>query len=60
MDVAVSQNALRNQLNLEGEGEQNTPVLLQLLKTLNVQDINLEDFIINKVIKKSYKIKNVI
>jgi len=48
MDVAVSQNALRNQLNLEGEGEQNTPVLLQLLKTLNVQDINLEDFIIDK------------
>jgi len=50
MDVAVSQNALRNQLNLEGEGEQNTPVLLQLLKTLNVKDINLEEYIINNVI----------
>jgi len=48
LDVAVSQNALRNQLNIEIENEKNTPVLLQLLKTLDVQDINLEDYIINE------------
>ena len=50
MDVAVSPNALKNQLNLETETEEkNSPVLLQLLNTLNVQDINLEDYIINEV-----------
>jgi len=49
MDVAVSQNALRHQLNLESEGEKDSPVLLQLLKTLNVQDINLEEYVINEV-----------
>jgi len=49
LDVAVSPNALKNQLNLETETEEkNTPVLLQLLNTLNVQDINLEDYIINE------------
>jgi len=48
MDVAVSPNALRHQLNLEGESEKNTPVLLQLLKTLDVQDINLEEYVINE------------
>ncbi|ORX45613.1 hypothetical protein BCR36DRAFT_358163 [Piromyces finnis] len=48
LDVAVSQNALRHQLNLEGEGEKSTPVLLQLLKTLDVQDINLEEYVINE------------
>jgi len=48
LDVAVSQNALKNQLNLETETKNNTPVLLQLLETLNVQDINLEDYIINE------------
>jgi len=50
LDVAVSPNALKNQLNLETETEEkNSPVLLQLLNTLNVQDINLEDYIINEV-----------
>jgi len=53
LDVAVSQNALRNQLNLENENEKNTPVLLQLLKTFNVQDINLEEYIINEKQSKS-------
>jgi hypothetical protein len=48
LDVAVSQNALKNQLKLETETKKNTPVLLQLLETLNVQDINLEDYIINE------------
>jgi hypothetical protein len=49
LDVAVSPNALKNQLNLETETEEkNSPVLLQLLNTLNVQDINLEDYIINE------------
>ncbi|ORX86452.1 hypothetical protein BCR32DRAFT_47738 [Anaeromyces robustus] len=48
LDIALPQNALRNQLNLEGEGEKNTPVLLQLLKTLSVQDINLEEYIMNE------------
>ncbi|OUM59273.1 hypothetical protein PIROE2DRAFT_63872 [Piromyces sp. E2] len=48
MEIAVSQNALRHQLNLEGESEKNTPVLLQLLKTLDIQDINLEEYVINE------------
>ncbi|KAG4095457.1 hypothetical protein H8356DRAFT_996808 [Neocallimastix lanati (nom. inval.)] len=49
LDVAVSPNVLKNQLNLETETEEkNSPVLLQLLNTLNVQDINLEDYIINE------------